>query len=78
MITNEELEELERYAELNIAAAQQLGDAIKATAKKHDLDPGGLRQYVTAKVRDKLEALDRRNDTIAQMQLFEHNAPRGE
>lgn len=29
-------------------------------------------------MRDELEALDRRNDTIAQLALFEHNAPRGE
>lgn len=73
MITHDELNELELQCERTIAQQGAFGDAVKAIAEKHDMDATGLRQWVTAKVRDKLADLEKRKDTIDQLNLFEHN-----
>lgn len=73
MITSDELNELELQCERVIAMQGAFGDAVKAVAERHDLDATGLRQHITAKVRDKVEALERRQATLSQLALFEHN-----
>lgn len=73
MITSDELGELEMQCERVIAMQDGFTDALKAVAEKHDMDATGLRQHVTAKVRDKIEALEKRQETLAQLALFEHN-----
>lgn len=73
MITADELGELEVQCERVIAMQDSFSDALKALAEKHDMDASGLRQHITAKVRDKLAALEKRQETLAQLALFEHN-----
>lgn len=73
MITHDELNELELQCERVVAMQDAYSEALKAVAEKHDMDTTGLRQHITAKVRDKLEALEKRQDTLAQLKLFEHN-----
>jgi len=75
MITSDELGELEIQCERVIAMQDAFGGAIKALAAKHDMDATGLRQHITAKVRDRLDALEKRQDTLAQLALFEGNGP---
>lgn len=73
MITSEELNELELQCEKVVHMQGAFGDAIKAVAEKHDMDATGLRQHINAKVRDKLADLEKRQETLAQLALFEHN-----
>ena len=73
MITAAELSELELQCENAIAQASAFTDACKSIAERHNLDPGGLKAHITAKVRDTLAKLEARQDTLAQLRLFEHN-----
>lgn len=73
MITSDELNELELQCERVVTMQGAFTDALKAVAEKHDMDATGLRQHITAKVRDKLDVLEKRQETLAQLALFEHN-----
>ena len=73
MITRQELDELELQAERAVTMTGAFNDAVKAVAEKHEINGPALRQYIMAKVRDTLEALERKQDTLHQLQMFENN-----
>jgi len=48
-------------------AAESYADAIKHVAESCNMEPGALKAYINAKMRDKLEKLERESEQLSLM-----------
>lgn len=65
VLTTDHISELEDLCTLKIAAEDKLNQAINEVAEKYKFDKTVLRQFITARVRDKEEEFHKRQDQMS-------------
>lgn len=57
--------ELETAWQRKTDAAESYGDAVKNIAEQVGMEPGALKAYINAKMRDKLDKLEREGEQLS-------------
>lgn len=65
--------ELEQAWQNKVDAAESYSDAVKAIAGQINMEPGALKAYINAKMRDKLAKLEREGEQLSLLlETFEN------